>query len=236
MTETKLLAGLPASPRLWVMLCTAAVGAFAFVFVAYFVFGDAREGVVGATPFDRSIAHFLHQHRTPALTGRVMEVSALGSAPVLSVFALLAYAMVLRARDRLGLLHLTIVLLGAGAWSRLLQHLFERSRPDELLPFVVVTKGSFPSAHLFGAAACYWTFAFFYSRYTPRLGWEVACYAVASLLIALIGLTRIYLGAHHATDVMAGIAAGAAWAFLVAAAFSPWYRPAGARPSAPIAR
>jgi undecaprenyl-diphosphatase len=57
----------------------------------------------------------------------------------------------------------------------------------------------------------------------------VACYVLASVMVLLIGATRIYLGAHHATDVMAGIAAGAAWAFLVAAAFSPWYRPAGPR-------
>jgi undecaprenyl-diphosphatase len=158
-----------------------------------------------------------------------MEVSALGSAPVLAVLGLLAYSAVYAARDRLGLLHLTIVLLGASVWSRALQHLFDRSRPEELLSFIVVTKGSFPSAHLFGAAACYWTYAFFYARYAPRLGWEVGCYVIATVVIALIGATRVYLGAHHATDVLAGIAAGGAWAFLVAAVFSLWYRPAAAR-------
>lgn len=211
------------------MLCAACICAWGFFAVTDYVFDDAR-GKVGPAAFDRPIAQFFLESRSPALTGRVVEVSALGSAPVLAVFALLAYSVVLLARDRLGFLHLSIALLGASLWSRLLQGLFERARPEDLLSFVVVTKGSFPSAHMFGAAACYATFAFFYARYAPRLGAEVACYVVASVIVLLIGATRVYLGAHHATDVMAGIAAGAAWAFLVAAIFSLWYRPAGARP------
>jgi membrane-associated phospholipid phosphatase len=52
----------------------------------------------------------------------------------------------------------------------------------------------------------------------------VASYGFAAVLVLAIGATRVYLGAHHATDVMAGIAAGAAWALLVAAVFSFGYR------------
>ena len=188
-----------------------------------FVFDDARHVSAGAADFDQSIAQFLQQFRSPALTGRVIEVSALGSAPVLAVFALLAYSVILGARDWLGFLHLSIAVAGAGVWSRLLQHLFERERPDSLLPFIVVTKGSYPSAHLFGAAACYMTFAFFYARYARRLSVEVACYVLASAVVLLIGATRIYLGAHHSTDIIAGMSAGAAWAFLLVAIFSLWY-------------
>jgi undecaprenyl-diphosphatase len=211
------------------MLCVASICAFAFFAVAHFVFSGAPEGKMGPTAFDESIAQFLQQRRSPAVTGRVIEMSALGSAPVLAVLALLAYSAVLGARDRLGFLHLSIALLGAGVLSRLLQGLFERARPDGLLPLIVVTPGSFPSAHSFGAAACYATFAFFYARYAPRLSIEVASYVLAFGIVLLVGVTRIYLGAHHATDVMAGTAAGAAWAFFVAAIFSLWYRPARAR-------
>jgi membrane-associated phospholipid phosphatase len=214
------------------MLGVACLGAFGFFAVAHFVFDGTPETAGAPTAFDQSIAQFLQALRSPGLTGRVIEVSALGSAPVLLVFALLVYSVVLRARDRLGLFHLSIVLLGAGVLSRLLQALFERGRPEGLMPLIVVTKGSFPSAHLFGATACYLTFAFFYARYAPRLRTEVACYVLASVLILLIGATRVYLGAHHATDVMAGIAAGAAWSFFVAAVFSLWYRPSGAHASA----
>lgn len=210
------------------MLCVASIFAFGFFAVVHYVFADALDGKVGPAAFDRSTAQFFQQFRSPALTGRVMEVSALGSAPVLAVFALLVYAAVLGARDRLGLVHLSVALLGAGVWSRLLQGLFERARPEGLLPLIVVTPGSFPSAHAFGAAACYATFAFFCARYARGVSAELAWYVLATAIVVLIGVTRIYLGAHHATDVMAGIAAGAAWAFLVAAVFSLWYRPSGA--------
>jgi len=207
------------------MLSLACLCAFGFLGVVYFVFGDAGAGARGPTEFDRSIAQLLQQHRSRELTGRVIEVSALGSAPILVVLALFAYSIILRARDRVGFLHLSIALAGGAAWSRLLQHLFDRARPEDLIPSIVVTKGSFPSAHLFGATAAYATFAFFYARYAPGRNAEVACYALASVIVLLIGATRIYLGAHHATDVIAGIAAGAAWAFLVAAVFSIWYHP-----------
>lgn len=230
-THGELSAASPGSPRLWALLGAAGICALGFLAVAAYVFDGGVEGKVGPAPIDRPIAQFLEETRYAALTGRVGEVSALGSAPVLAVLALLAYSVVIRARDRVGLLHLSVALLGASIWSRVLQGLFERERPEGLLPFIVVTKGSFPSAHLFGATACYLTFAFFYARYAsfarPRS--ELACYALASVLIFLIGTTRVYLGAHHATDVMGGIAAGAAWAFLVAAMFTPWYRPAAAR-------
>ena len=223
MIARKRFAGLPGSPRVWVMLGAAGICAFGFFVATSLVFAGAGDGQVGATPFDERIAQFLHQFRSPALTGRVMEVSALGSAPVLMVLALLAYSVILHAKDWLGFLHLSTALVGAGVVSRLLQHMFDRARPDDLLPFIVVTKGSFPSAHLFGATACYLTFAFFYARYASRLRTEIACYVLASVLVLLIGATRVYLGAHHTTDVIGGIAAGAAWAFLVAALFSIGY-------------
>lgn len=222
-------AGLHGSARPWLTLCAACLFAFGFVAVTAFVFDDNGQVAWSAARFDRSIAHLLQQYRTPALTGRVIEVSALGSAPVLVVFALLAYSLILRTRDRLGFVHLTVVLLGAGVWSRLLQHLFERERPDTLLPFLVVTKGSFPSAHLFGATACYVTFAFLYARYARGVATALASYVVAFILIVLIGATRVYLGAHHATDVMAGICGGAAWGFLVSAMLSRGYAAQGVR-------
>jgi undecaprenyl-diphosphatase len=207
-----------------VFLSVAASCALGFAAVTAFVFDAARGGAAGPIAFDEPFARFLQQFRTPALTGRVIEVSALGSAPVLLVLALLAYSVMLKARDRVGLLHLSVTLLGAGVISRLLQHLFDRARPDNLVEIIVVTKGSFPSAHLFGAAACYATFAFFFARYARGLATELTAYAVAIFIVLMIGLTRIYLGAHHPTDVLAGIAAGWAWAFLVAAVFSSRYR------------
>lgn len=231
--QRKLLAGLPGSPRLWAMLAVACLGTFAFLAVTTFVFDPARNGGAGPVAFDQPFAHYLYQMRTPALTGRIIEVSALGSAPVLAVLAVLVYSVIIRAGDRLGVAHLTVAIAGGAYLSRALQAVFDRARPDDLIPIIVVTKGSYPSAHLFGATACYLTFAFFYARYARGLATEIVAYVAASLLIVAVGLTRVYLGAHHLTDVVAGIAGGAAWAFLVAAVFTHWYEPSAARVARP---
>ncbi|HUR39572.1 MAG TPA: phosphatase PAP2 family protein [Verrucomicrobiae bacterium] len=217
------IASLPGSRRLWVSLSVACLLGYWFFEVADYVFDDTAEGEAGAHAFDKAIAQFFQQFRSPILTQVAIDLTALGSASVLSVFALLAFAGVLGSKDRLGFLHLAIALLGAFLWPELLKGLFERGRPEGVLHLVPVRTLSFPSGHSFGAAACYATFAFFFARYVPRLRTEVFCYVLAALIVVIVGLTRIYLGVHYATDVLAGVSAGGAWAFFLAAVFSYWY-------------
>lgn len=229
----KLIASLPGSPRLWVMLGAACLLGYGFAEVADYVFDDSRDGEADPDAFDRSVAQFFQQFRTPLLTQVAIDFTSLGSSSVLSLFALLAYSAVILAKDRRGFIHLSIALVGAFMWPELLKGLFERERPPGVLHLVPAAAFSFPSGHSFGAATCYATFAFFVARYVPRR-WhvEVYFYALATFIVLLVGLTRVYLGVHHATDVMAGIAAGGAWAFFLAAAFSLWYRaPAASAPA-----
>jgi len=224
----RLIVGLPGSPRLWVMLFVASALAFGFVEVVDEVFEDPGES--DAAAFDKDFGQFVQSFRGPILTQVAIDLTALGSASVLSVFALLAYAAIAGAKDRIGFLHLTIALLGAFGWPELLKDYFARERPDALLHLVTVRTLSFPSGHSFGAAACYATFAFFFARFVPRWSIEVFCYVLAALIVVIIGATRIYLGVHYPTDVLAGMCAGGAWAFLLAAVFSRWYRKPASRP------
>jgi undecaprenyl-diphosphatase len=224
-----LRAYLPGSPRLWAMLFVASALAFGFVEVVDEVFD---EGESEAAEFDKNFGQFVQSFRSPILTQVAMDLTSLGSSSVLAVFALLAYSAVFASKDRVGLLHLTLALVGAFALPELLKGYFARERPDALLHLVTVRTLSFPSGHSFGAAACYATFAFFFARFVPRLSIEIFCYVLAGMIVLIIGATRIYLGVHYPTDVLAGICAGGAWAFLLAAGFSRWYRKPAAR-SAP---
>lgn len=226
----KLIAGLPGSPRLWVMLAIASALVFGFVEVVDDVFDDPGEGDTDAGAFDKSFGHFIQSFRSEALTQVAINLTALGSASVLAVFALLAYGVVVGGRDRVGFVHLTLALVGAFVFPELLKDHFGRERPDALLHLVPVRSLSFPSGHSFGAAACYATFAFFFARFVPRWSTEVFCYVLAALIVLVIGLTRIYLGVHYPTDVLGGFALGGAWAFFLAAVFSRWYRRPGAAP------
>jgi undecaprenyl-diphosphatase len=220
----KLLAALPGSPRLWVMLGIASVLVFGFIEVVDVVFDDPGEQHTGAGAFDTAFGKYIQGFRSALLTRIAIDLTALGSGSVLGVLALLAYAAVVGAKDRIGFVHLTLALVGAFAFPELLKGYFARERPDQLLHLVAVQTLSFPSSHSFSAAACYSTFAFFFARFVPRWSTEVFCYVLAALIVATIGLTRIYLGVHYPTDVLAGIAAGGAWAFLLAALFSLRYR------------
>lgn len=221
MAELRPLARLPGSPRLWLMLAAACLLAYSFFEIVDDVFADPLEGDMEAHEFDAAIAQYLMQFRSERLTQVAIDLTALGSVSVLSVFAILAYATVIAARDRAGLAHLSIALLGALAWPQVLKPLYGRGRPDFAEPLVRVTDLSFPSGHAFGAAAAYATFAYLCARYTQQWrGTEAFAYIFAALLVTIIGLTRIYLGVHYATDVLAGFAAGGAWAFMVAALFT----------------
>jgi undecaprenyl-diphosphatase len=215
----------PLSPRLWVMLFAAGACLAIFFATVAWVFEGANVVTPAAAEFDRSISLALAQFRdNGGPTGRMTEISAAGSPAIVLIFAIVLASVLLKSRDWLGFAHLTTALLSASVLARLLQYLWERPRPETLLSYLTVTDHSFPSAHLFGAAACYVTFAFFYARYSGGRATEIVAHALAALLVVMIGFTRVYLGAHHTTDVIAGIAGGWAYGLLVAVIFSPWYR------------
>lgn len=226
----RFVVNLPGSPRLWVMLGVACLTGYAFLEVADFVFDDVDEGG-RSHAFDEAVAKYLQDFRSPRLTQVAIDFTSLGSSSLLAFFALVAYAAVFSVRDRRGLMHLTIAMFGAMLWPELLKGLFERERPPGVLHLVPAAAFSFPSGHSFGAAACYATFAFFFARYVPRVRSEVICYTLAAVIVLIVGTTRVYLGVHYATDVLAGLSAGAAWAFLVAAAFSLWYQKPERKPA-----
>lgn len=222
--SSKTFSGLPLSPRVWIMLGAAGICLAIFFATVAWVFDGGNQVAPAAAEFDRSISQALARFREHGPTGRMTEISATGSPAVVAIFAIVLAWVILKSRDWLGFAHLVTALVSASVVARLLQYVWIRPRPETLLPYLTVTEHSFPSAHLFGAAACYFTFAFFLVRYSGgRARTEIAAHAMAAVLVVLIGFTRVYLGAHHTTDVIAGTVGGWAWGLLVAAAFTLWY-------------
>ena len=141
---------------------------------------------------------YVQQFVTPPLTAEVMLVTASGS----STFYLLASALVCcwylysRQKDRLYLY--LVCLCGGGILNQVLKRIFERVRPD-IFPVIAESGYSFPSGHAMGAICFYGILAYFAG--------------LAGIYILLIGLSRVYLGVHYPTDILAGYAAGATWLF-----------------------
>jgi len=105
---------------------------------------------------------------------------------------------------------LMLALGGAGVLNALLKLLFQRPRPE--LAFVHLETYSFPSGHAAVAAATFTTLAFLLGQRAPTRRVLIALAAVA--LIALVGFSRLYLGVHFLSDVIAGFSAGTAWVAL----------------------
>ena len=219
-----IIARVQGSPRLWLMLFAACVLAYAFFEVVDDVFYDVPEGDLETHEFDDDVARYFVQFRSENLTQIAIDLTALGSVSVIGLFSLLVYCAIVLARDYIGFAHMTVAMLGPGAWPTLLKPYFNRERPNLFDHLVTVGDLSFPSGHSFGAAAAYATFAFFCARYIRLRTAEALCYFFAVAIVAVVGVTRIYLGVHFATDVIAGLCAGGAWAFLLAAGFSVLYQ------------
>jgi undecaprenyl-diphosphatase len=143
-----------------------------------------------------------------------IEVTALGSAPVLLavVFVVCGYLALERRGALVGLVFVSSI--GAGLLNMVLKSVFGRPRPTIVPPLAVVDSPSFPSGHAMFAAAVYLTLGAILARTTTR--WRLRLYflGVALAVTGLIAFTRVYLGVHYPTDVLAGMTAGALWAIL----------------------
>lgn len=140
------------------------------------------------------------------------DITALGGTVVLGlVLALTTTYLALRGHRRSAVVVLGSILLGF-ATIYLLKAGFARPRPD-LVPHrqEVYTK-SFPSGHAMGSALTYLTLAALLTRSDARRRVQVFFVLSALLLTVAVGLSRVYLGVHHPTDVLAGWGAGAGWA------------------------
>jgi membrane-associated phospholipid phosphatase len=112
---------------------------------------------------------------------------------------------------------LGMLLVGAGGgaiiWS-LLIGMFDRVRPAEQIG-IVVADPSFPSGHAISAVLCYGLLAYLFIPKMPSLFWKWVVGIAAVLTMVFIGFSRVFLGGHYLTDIVAGYALGLAWAGLV---------------------
>ncbi|HEX2528909.1 MAG TPA: phosphatase PAP2 family protein [Geminicoccus sp.] len=142
------------------------------------------------------------------------DITALGGLTVLTLVVLGTIGfLVMIHRRRMALL--VIVSAGVGtALSFLLKIFFERSRPDLVPHEVAVHTASFPSSHAMMSAMIYLTLGALLARVQPRRRVKAYILMVAAVVAVLIGCSRVYLGVHWPTDVLAGWFVGSAWAML----------------------
>ncbi len=172
------------------------------------LFAKIAEDVVEgeSTRFDRAVSLGLHRLASPLLDIVMAAFTVAGSTPVVIAVALAAAAWCLRRRDRWAAGTLLGVTVATEMLNLVLKFAFHRARPSLWAGAAQLHSHSFPSGHAMAAAAIYGMVAVVVARLASRLRRPAAL--VAPLLVLLIGLSRVYLGVHWLTDVLAGFAAG----------------------------
>ena len=142
------------------------------------------------------------------------EITALGGNFVLTLVVLAVLGYLLRQRAFAAMWLVLIATLGGALLSFTFKLFFGRERPDAALHLVTVYSPSFPSGHAMLSAVVYLTLGALLAQVVPRRADKMYFLIVAFILTLLIGLSRVYLGVHYPTDVLAGWSVGLAWALL----------------------
>jgi undecaprenyl-diphosphatase len=196
-----------------VVIAVVAVLLFAFVQVA----DEMREGEMQA--FDERVLLAFRTAGDPAdpvgphwFEEMVRDFTALGSTGVLTIVTLsVAGWLVVMGKGRTAAFVLVAVAGGVIA-SSLLKLGFARPRPDLVPHGMMVFTNSFPSGHAMMSAVVYLTLGDLLARAQRSVALKVYILSLAVFLTVLVGLSRIYLGVHWPSDVLAGWAVGACWA------------------------
>ena len=196
-------------------LLVVAGGTLGFVLIA----GEVLGGETNA--FDKALFLAFRDANNPGialgpawLPEMARDITALGSFGVLSLVLLIVIGYLVITAKRAAALLVLMAVLGGQLISTLLKLGFERARPDLVPNAPQVFTASFPSGHAMLSAVTYLTIGALLMRVEADRRARIFVLIVAIVLTMLVGASRVYLGVHWPTDVLAGWCVGAAWAML----------------------
>jgi undecaprenyl-diphosphatase len=160
------------------------------------------------------------------------DLTGLGSIAILAFIVLAVSGLYWFLEKRAEALLLLACSAGGVAISQALKTLFQRERPDLSLHAVEVVNTSFPSGHAMLSAAVFLTLGALAAQFSPRKRLKAFALGTGVVATLLVGLSRVYLGVHWPTDVLAGWCVGAAWAAACWLGAWAWERRGGRRPKA----
>jgi undecaprenyl-diphosphatase len=204
-------------PEIWLL------GGIFLAGILLLAFGRIAEEVIegDAAKFDQAVMLAL---RTPSdasdplgpawLEEAARDITSLGSYAVLGFMFGAVVIYLLMTKRRSATLWLSASILGGVLLSNALKFAFARPRPELVAPLARVFTSSFPSGHATLAAVTYLTLGALLASLHRSRRLKLYFIGLAIILTVAIGLSRVYLGVHYPTDVLAGWCIGAAWAAL----------------------
>lgn len=190
---------------------------FVGVLAPLYLFGELAERVREPTaiPFDEPILRLMQRLATPWIDQAMLLASEAGSGLWVGAFDVLACAVLLACRRWLHALYWTLATGGAALLNLLAKHSYARARPELWPSLAPETSFSFPSGHAMQSMAL--AAALVVLAWPTRLRWPILIAGAAFTLV--VGISRVYLGVHFPSDVLAGWCASLAWGIGLALLF-----------------
>ena len=184
----------------------AIAGTAAFVQLASHVRSGATQ------TFDENVMRWMGAHRVEWIERSLLEITALGTGLVVMMIVVIAALFLIATQHRFSAFLLLVASAGGIVLNAVLKSSFDRPRPQLFEWLTEPSSSSFPSGHAMSSAIVYFTVAYLIARLEKRR-WMRAITIVSSLLLVLlISVSRLYLGVHYPSDVLAGMVIGLAWA------------------------
>jgi undecaprenyl-diphosphatase len=187
-------------------LVLAAIGTALFVALA----AEVREGETQR--FDEAVIRWMGAHHSPTMDAVMLEITALGTGTVVLMIVAVAALFLVLTRQKYSAILLLASSFGGLALNGVLKLGFNRPRPSIFVTTVQTVSSSFPSGHAMSAAIVYPTVAYLAARLHKRRWARWLVMTAALIVIALISFSRMYLGVHYPSDVVAGVVIGLGWA------------------------
>jgi membrane-associated phospholipid phosphatase len=188
----------------------------ALLLAAMAVFAQLAGAVVAGAPitqFDADIANWLHLHARQGglLRDVLLLITHIHSTPGILIMAFCAALWVYRSGHRYWTMAVIASVPGGMLLNVALKHTFERARPHFDEPIVTLTTYSFPSGHTMAATVLYGVLACYFARRAHTWPGRVLPFVLAALMIGAVAFSRMYLGAHYLTDILAALTEGCGW-------------------------
>lgn len=204
------------------------LGAGALVLIgAAFLFGTIAQQVVSGAPLtqlDADLADWLHRRVGSPWLELLFAITHLHSTVAVSCYAIVAAIVLARQQRWRSFITVIVTVAGGLVLNVLMKLAFQRPRPSFDDPLLTLDTYSFPSGHVAGSTLFYGLCVAWVYRRTPELRWRLAALAFAAFALVLVGLSRMVLGVHYLSDVVAAFAEGVAWLALCLTALHAFWR------------
>ena len=195
-------------------LALAGWTAFLIAGALFLAIATQVSGESALVALDEGVSRWAEAHRSPTLVAFFLAVTHLNSTAAIGLWSVVFGLALARLRERYWMLTLACAVGGAMLVNLVLKGAYERLRPRSEAPLLTLDTYSFPSGHTAAAVAFYGVLAAFLVSRFYDVRRRAACVAGALIAVALVAFSRVYLGAHYLSDVLAAVCSSTAWLVL----------------------